>query len=656
MSHVPTLVKDVATPPSRPEQAPRQRPDEASRHRWWVLGIIGIAQLMVVLDGTIVNIALPSAQQDLGFSDGNRQWVITAYALAFGSLLLLGGRIADLFGRKATFLVGLVGFAGASALGGAATSFAMLVTARAGQGVFGALLAPAALALLTTTFTDPRERAKAFTVYGAIAGAGGAIGLLLGGILTEYLNWRWTLYVNLLFAVIAFAGGKALLRRTARDKSATLDIPGTILVSAGLFCLVYGFANAETYDWDSPATWGLLTVGAVLLAAFTRWQTKAAHPLLPLRVLLDRNRGASYLSVLISGAGLFGVFLFLTYYMQQSLDYTPVKTGLAFLPMVAGLMITNALATTVLVPRIGPKPVVPLGMGLTAAGMAWMTTLDLTSGYASPHAPADHRRPRTRPGDGARDEPGHLRCRRGGRGRRLGHRQHHAAGRRIDRHRTPHHALGRRRDGFPGRQEPPGPGHRRPGRAGELLHGLLVVGRILPRRPRHQRPALPPRSPGPGRERRPRRPHVTSGCPQFGGRSAPGRRPALAGRRLIRDVGRGLAAAGRAPGDVARGQAMPAQGPLRAGSADPMVGPHRGDGALGAQVTQQCVQRGVLRMLGRHQAQVPHHRPGLARPVRVEVAGMTVEDTSLAMLGRRPDRSEAWALPSDSGGCNTALC
>ncbi|WP_327256503.1 MFS transporter [Streptomyces sp. NBC_01244] len=383
MSHVPTLVKDVATPPSRPEQAPRQRPDEASRHRWWVLGIIGIAQLMVVLDGTIVNIALPSAQQDLGFSDGNRQWVITAYALAFGSLLLLGGRIADLFGRKATFLVGLVGFAGASALGGAATSFAMLVTARAGQGVFGALLAPAALALLTTTFTDPRERAKAFTVYGAIAGAGGAIGLLLGGILTEYLNWRWTLYVNLLFAVIAFAGGKALLRRTARDKSATLDIPGTILVSAGLFCLVYGFANAETYDWDSPATWGLLTVGAVLLAAFTRWQTKAAHPLLPLRVLLDRNRGASYLSVLISGAGLFGVFLFLTYYMQQSLDYTPVKTGLAFLPMVAGLMITNALATTVLVPRIGPKPVVPLGMGLTAAGMAWMTTLDLTSGYAS---------------------------------------------------------------------------------------------------------------------------------------------------------------------------------------------------------------------------------------------------------------------------------
>lgn len=375
MSHALADVTDAGTTPSRP--------DQAHRHRWWILGVIGIAQLMVVLDGTIVNIALPSAQQDLGFSDANRQWVITAYALAFGSLLLLGGRIADLFGRKATFLVGLVGFAGTSAVGGAATSFAMLVTARAGQGVFGALLAPAALALLTTTFTDPRERAKAFTVYGAIAGAGGAIGLLLGGVLTEYLNWRWTLYVNLFFAVIAFAGGKALLRRTARDKSATLDIPGTILVSAGLFCLVYGFSNAETHDWDSPATWGLLTVGALLLASFTRWQTKVAHPLLPLRVLLDRNRGASYLSVLISGAGLFGVFLFLTYYMQQSLGYTPVRTGLAFLPMVVGLMITNALATTALVPRIGPKPVVPLGMGLTAAGMAWMTTLDLTSGYAS---------------------------------------------------------------------------------------------------------------------------------------------------------------------------------------------------------------------------------------------------------------------------------
>ncbi|ADI03404.1 putative transport integral membrane protein [Streptomyces bingchenggensis BCW-1] len=342
-----------------------------------------MAQLMVVLDATIVNIALPSAQQDLGFTDGNRQWIVTAYALAFGSLLLLGGRIADLFGRKMTFLVGLVGFAGASAFGGAATSFDMLVAARALQGVFGALLAPAALSLLTVTFTDARERAKAFGVYGAIAGSGGAIGLLLGGVLTEHLDWRWTLYVNLAFAVVAVIGGAVLLQRSTRDTSVTIDIPGAVLVGGGLFCLVYGFSNAESHDWDSPATFGFLAAGAVLLAAFTWWQTRSPHPLLPLRILLDRNRGASFVSVLISGAGMFGVFLFLTYYLQQSLGYTPIRTGLAFLPMVAALMLTSTLATTALIPRLGPKPVVPLGMGLAAAGMAWLTALDLDSGYAA---------------------------------------------------------------------------------------------------------------------------------------------------------------------------------------------------------------------------------------------------------------------------------
>lgn len=366
---------DIVTLPAQPVQTPR--------HRWWILGVIGLAQLMVVLDATIVNIALPSAQQDLGFSDGNRQWVVTAYALAFGSLLLLGGRIADLFGRKNTFLVGLVGFAGTSALGGAATSFGMLVCARAGQGLFGALLAPAALSLLTTTFTEAKERAKAFAVFGAVAGAGAAIGLLLGGVLTEYLDWRWTLYVNLFFAVIAFIGGAMLLTRGVRDKGSKLDIPGTILVSAGLFCVVYGFSNAESHSWGSVQTWGLLLAGVVLLGAFGWWQTRSAHPLLPLRVLFDRNRGASFVAILISGAGMFGVFLFLTYYMQQSLGYTPVKTGAAFMPMVAALMLTTALAANVLIPRIGPKPVVPLGMGLAAAGLAWMTGLNLTSGYTA---------------------------------------------------------------------------------------------------------------------------------------------------------------------------------------------------------------------------------------------------------------------------------
>ncbi|MGH4031443.1 MFS transporter [Actinomycetota bacterium Odt1-20B] len=350
-------------------------------HRWLILAVVGVAQLMVVLDATIVNIALPSAQRDLGFSDGNRQWIVTAYALAFGSLLLLGGRIADLVGRKVVFLAGLAGFAVASAIGGAATSFSMLVAARALQGVFGALLAPAALSLLTTTFTDPRERAKAFGIYGAIAGAGGAVGLLLGGVLTEYLNWRWCLYVNLAFAVVAMIGGARLLHAGAPADRPKLDVPGTLLVSAGLFCIVYGFSNAETHAWSDVQTWGFLVVGAVLLVAFAWWQTRAVHPLLPLRVVMDRDRGASFLAMFISGAGMFGVFLFLTYYLQQILGYTPVKTGLAFLPMVAVMVVVSVITTNNLVPRLGAKPIVPLGMGLAAASMVWFTALDLTSSY-----------------------------------------------------------------------------------------------------------------------------------------------------------------------------------------------------------------------------------------------------------------------------------
>jgi EmrB/QacA subfamily drug resistance transporter len=364
-----------------PTGAAEAPPEPSSTKRWWILAVVALAQLMVVLDATIVNIALPSAQADLGFSDGNRQWIVTAYALAFASLLLLGGRIADLFGRKPAFLIGVVGFAAVSALGGAATNFEMLVTARALQGAFGALLAPAALSLLNTTFTDAKERAKAFSVYGAIAGAGGAVGLLLGGILTDALDWRWTLYVNVVIAVIAFAGGWLLLNNHRDAANSKLDVPGTILVAAGLFAVVYGFSNAETHDWSAPETWGFLIAGGVLLMAFTWWQTKASHPLLPLRILLDRNRAASFFAVLISGAGMFGVFLFLTYYLQLNLGFSPTKTGVAFLPMVAALMVMAQLGTTVLVPRIGPKAVVPLGFAVSVAGMAWLTGIGTDSDY-----------------------------------------------------------------------------------------------------------------------------------------------------------------------------------------------------------------------------------------------------------------------------------
>ncbi|MET1052793.1 MAG: MFS transporter [Mycetocola sp.] len=352
--------------------------------RWLTLVVVGLAQLMVVLDATVVNIALPSAQADLGFSDGNRQWVITAYSLAFGSLLLLGGRLSDLMGRKRTFVIGLIGFAIASALGGAAGSFELLVAARALQGVFGALLAPTALAVLTTTFVIPKERARAFGVFGAIAGAGGAVGLLLGGFLTESLDWRWNLYINVVIAIVALLGALFFLPAIARSgPRPKLDLPGTVLVSGALFGLVYGFSNAETDGWDSPLTWGMLVGSCILFVAFVTWQRRAQHPLLPLSIVLDRNRGAAYSSVLIAGAGMFGIFLFVTYYLQGTLGYSPIQTGLAFLPMIGMLVVAAQLGTNLLIPRLGPKILVPAGMALGVIGMISLTSLDGSSEYAA---------------------------------------------------------------------------------------------------------------------------------------------------------------------------------------------------------------------------------------------------------------------------------
>ena len=332
------------------------------RRRWLILGVIGIAQLMVVLDVTVMNIALPSAQQALHFTTVDRQWVVTAYTLSFGSLLLLGGRLADLFGRKVTFLTGLLGFAGVSAIGGASVNFTMLITARACQGAFAAILVPSALSLLTTTFNEPKDRGKAFGVYGAIAAAGSAVGLLLGGALTEYLSWRWTLYINLVFAGAAFIGGAVLLQRHPSRVKPKLDIPGVVLVSGGLFCLVYGFSNAATHNWHTPSTYGFLVAGVALLIVFAFWQARAANPLLPPRVVLDRNRGGAYLSMLIAFAGMFGVFLFLTYYLQQTLGYSPVVTGFAFLPIAGGIAV---------------------GMLAAAGAMTWLAQLGVHTGYVS---------------------------------------------------------------------------------------------------------------------------------------------------------------------------------------------------------------------------------------------------------------------------------
>src|ERR1700739_2483211 len=325
----------------------------ASARRWWILAVVGLAQLMVVLDATIVNIALPSAQHDLGFSNTDRQWVVTAYALAFGGLLLLGGRLSDLVGRRRMLIIGLIGFAAASALGGAATSFAVLVIGRGAQGAFGALLAPAALSTLTVTFTDPAERGRAFGVYGAIAGAGGAVGLLLGGLLTQYLSWRWCLYVHVVLAGLAVTGAVRLLAAHPRDPNVHIDWPGTVLVVAGLGSVGYGLSEADTAGWGAPTPLALLAAGVILLVAFVLVEQRVQHPLLPLRIVLNRFRGGAYLAIGLSSIGVFGIFLFLTYYVQLTLGYSPVKSGLAFLPMIAAIVAASTISSGALMPRTG---------------------------------------------------------------------------------------------------------------------------------------------------------------------------------------------------------------------------------------------------------------------------------------------------------------
>ena len=356
--------------------------------RWTILAILAIAQLMVVLDATIVNVALPSAQRALHFANTERQWIVTAYALAFGSLLLLGGRISDLFGRKWTFIAGLAGFATASAIGGAAQSFGMLAAARAFQGAFGALLAPAALSLMTTTFTDPAERNKAFGIWGAIAGSGAAIGLILGGVLTQTLSWRYSMYVNLVFATIAITGALTLLHNQAPAVKPRLDIPGVLTVSAGLFSLVYGFSHAQTTSWGNHTTIGFLITGILLLAAFAVIESRSRNPLLPLRIVTNRNRGASFLSIGIAGAAILSLLLFLTYYLQQNRGYSPITTGVAFLPMAASVMIAAIIATNKLRDRFGPRPLVVAGMLLGGGGMLYLTRLGVASSYATDVLPA----------------------------------------------------------------------------------------------------------------------------------------------------------------------------------------------------------------------------------------------------------------------------
>jgi EmrB/QacA subfamily drug resistance transporter len=351
--------------------------------------VIAISQLMVVLDATIVNIALPSARLDLGITEADQQWVITAYTLAFGGLLLLGGRIADYWGRKRTFIVGALGFAAASAIGGLATTGPLLFGARALQGAFGALLAPASLALLTVLFTEARERAKAFAVYGAIAGGGSAVGLLLGGVLTEYASWRWCLLVNIPIALLALVLAIPLVPESKAHGDTSYDVPGAVVVTLGLTSLVYGFTEAAKPQkgWGSPTTLGFIGAGLVLLVIFVLIERASKNPLLPLRIVMDRNRGGAYLTSMLVGAGLFGAFLFLTLYLQNVLAYTPLRAGFASLPVTLGVLVSATVASNLL-PKIGPKILMMVGPVLAAVGMIMLRFIDLDTAFWTHLMPA----------------------------------------------------------------------------------------------------------------------------------------------------------------------------------------------------------------------------------------------------------------------------
>jgi EmrB/QacA subfamily drug resistance transporter len=375
--------------PAAGTSSERTEPDPG---RWWALVVLAAAQLMIILEASIVNIALPSAQADLDISNADRQWMVTAYTLAFGALLLLGGRIADYTGRKRTFIIGLLGFAGASAIGGLAPNQELLFAARALQGAFAALMAPASLSIVTVTFTEPRERAKAFGVFGALAGGGAAIGLIVGGVLTEYASWRWCLGVNVPVALIVAVAAGPLVHESRAHGDTRYDVPGVLLSTTGLFSLVYGFTEAaraknpddptatEVQGWTDPSTVTFLAVALVLLVAFVVWEQRARNPLLPLRVVLDRNRGGSFLVFLLIGAALFAMFLFLTYYFQINRGYTPLEAGFAFLPFSVGIILAAGIVAQLL-PRFGPRPLMLPGLTLAAIGMLLLTRIDQDSSY-----------------------------------------------------------------------------------------------------------------------------------------------------------------------------------------------------------------------------------------------------------------------------------
>jgi EmrB/QacA subfamily drug resistance transporter len=353
---------------------------ETAQRKWLALALLATVQFMVILDIAIVNVALPSIQVDLGFSQENLQWVISAYALFFGGFLLLGGRVADLLGRRRLFIGGLVVFSVASLASGLAWSDDALVVARAVQGLGAAIITPAALAILMTTFSEGRERNTALGVWGAVGAFGAVAGVLLGGILTDVLSWEWIFYINVPVGLAAIALTPLLLAESRDTSMKSFDAVGAVLVTAGMITLVYAITQARSYGWGSVETIGLFSAAGVLLAAFAGWEARAKEPLMPFSLFRIRTVAAANISGLILGTVTFSMFLMLTLYMQQVLTYSPLRTGVAYLA-VAGTAILWSTVAAQLVTRVGVKPVIAAGMAFLTIGLLYFTQVSVGGSY-----------------------------------------------------------------------------------------------------------------------------------------------------------------------------------------------------------------------------------------------------------------------------------
>jgi EmrB/QacA subfamily drug resistance transporter len=355
---------------------------------WLVLVLVCLAQFMVVLDATIVNVALPSIQKDLGLSEANLQWIVNAYALVFGGFLLLGGRAGDLLGRKRLFLIGLVIFTAASLLDGLASSSGMLIGARAVQGLGAALISPAALSIISITFAEGAERAKALGVWAAIAIGGSAVGLILGGFLTQVFSWPWIFFVNVPVGVVAFVLSLRLIPES-RDEHVqrSFDLPGAVTATAGLMALVYAIVKTETDGWTSTVTISFFVVAAVLLTSFVLIEMRTKAPLVRLSIFRVRSLTTANIVMFLVASGMFAMFFFNTLYIQRVLLYGPLKAGLAFLPFTAGIMVSAGLASR-FAPRVGVRPVAAVGMVVSVIGMLLLTRLPVDGTYVADVLPA----------------------------------------------------------------------------------------------------------------------------------------------------------------------------------------------------------------------------------------------------------------------------